>query len=106
MAPVNAPRSWPNNSDSISVSEKTAQLTGTNGLWRRALDTWSRFAITSFPDPVSPVMSTLLSLSAMTLTKSTIARMRAFRPTMMESAAKVAWGTGPTTSSRDSPLSV
>ena len=38
MAPVNAPRSCPKSSDSISVSERIAQLTGTNGLWRRELD--------------------------------------------------------------------
>ena len=31
MAPVKAPRSWPNSSDSISVSAKMAQLTGTKG---------------------------------------------------------------------------
>ena len=35
IAPVKAPRSWPNSSDSISVSERMAQLTGTNGLCRR-----------------------------------------------------------------------
>ena len=31
MAPVNAPRSWPNSSDSSSVSGSAAQLTATNG---------------------------------------------------------------------------
>jgi hypothetical protein len=38
MAPVKAPRSWPNSSDSMSVSEKSAQLTATNGWCLRRLD--------------------------------------------------------------------
>ena len=58
-----------------------AQLTGTNGLCRRADEEWIRFAIISLPVPVSPVTRTLLSLSAMTRTKSNTARMRALRPT-------------------------
>ena len=36
VAPVNAPRSYPNSSDSISVSGKSAQLTATNGVSRRS----------------------------------------------------------------------
>ncbi len=43
-----------------------AQLTGTNGWLRRWLDWWIRFATISLPVPVSPVISTLLSESAIT----------------------------------------
>ena len=93
MAPVNAPRSCPNSSDSISVSERIAQLTGTNGLWRRELDWWIRLAIISLPVPVSPVTSTLLSESAITRTKSNTARIRELRPTTTSSIVKGATGT-------------
>ena len=68
MAPVKAPRSCPNSSDSISVSARMAQLTGTNGWLRRWLAWWIRLAISSLPVPVSPVMRTLLSESAITRT--------------------------------------
>jgi hypothetical protein len=68
MAPVKAPRSWPKSSDSISVSAKIAQLTGTKGLFRRWLAWWIRLAMSSLPVPVSPVMRMLLSLSATTRT--------------------------------------
>ena len=37
VAPVNAPRSWPNSSLSISVSVSVEQSTGTNGRWLRRL---------------------------------------------------------------------
>ena len=37
IAPVNAPRSWPKSSVSIRLSEKSAQLTATNGWCRRVL---------------------------------------------------------------------
>ena len=36
-APVNAPRTWPKSSDSISVSGSAAQLTRTSGISRCAL---------------------------------------------------------------------
>ena len=82
---MNAPRSWPKSSDSISVSEKSAQLTATNGWCRRALEWCIRLAITSLPVPLSPVMSTVLSLLLTTLTKSNTARIRALWPTTTES---------------------
>ena len=65
----------------MSVSEKSAQLTATNGWCRRALAWCSMFAITSLPVPLSPVMITLLSLLLTTFTKSKIARMRELWPT-------------------------
>src|SRR6187549_1574529 len=44
-----------------------------------------RLAMVSFPVPVSPTISTLLSLSAITRTKSKTVRIRGLRPTTMES---------------------
>src|SRR6266540_5775215 len=48
-----------------------------------------RLAIVSFPVPVSPTMSTLLALPAITRTKSNTVRMRGLRPTTIESNEKV-----------------
>src|SRR4051812_7802934 len=85
IAPVNAPRSWPNSSDSISVSENSAQLTATNGWCLRRLDWWISVAVTSLPVPLSPVISTVLSLLPMTRRNSNTARIRALCPTTMPS---------------------
>src|SRR5215471_8820051 len=48
-----------------------------------------RFAIISLPVPVSPTMSTLLSPSAITWTKSKTVRIRGLRPTTTESSENV-----------------
>src|SRR4051795_6192700 len=87
IAPVNAPRSWPNSSDSINVSENRAQLTATNGWCLRRLDWWISVAVTSLPVPLSPVTSTVLSLLPMTRRNSNTARIRALRLTTIESMA-------------------
>ncbi len=50
--------------------------------------------MSSLPVPVSPVTSTLLSLSAITRTKSKTARIRALRPTTTESTLKGAFDMG------------
>src|SRR5262245_13670498 len=57
-APVNAPRSKPKSSDSMSVSGIAAQLTATNG--RAARGPWRcrRLATSPLPAPVSPDRST------------------------------------------------
>ena len=60
VAPVNAPRTWPNSSDSSSVSGIAAQLTLMSGMSRCALRSWIARATSSLPVPVSPVMSTVL----------------------------------------------
>ena len=57
-APVNAPFSWPNSSDSISSSGIAAQLTSTNGPACRAEKTWIARATSSLPLPFSPWIST------------------------------------------------
>ena len=60
IAPVNAPFSWPNSSDSISASGIAPQLTATNGFFARAPSVCSARATSSLPVPLSPVISTLV----------------------------------------------
>ena len=64
VAPVNAPRTCPNSSDSSSVSGMAAQLTLMSGMSRCALRAWMARATSSLPVPVSPVTSTVLRDSA------------------------------------------
>ncbi len=59
VAPVNAPRSWPKSSDSISSSGMAAQLTCTNRSLARRLLRWIARAISSLPTPLSPRISTV-----------------------------------------------
>jgi hypothetical protein len=59
-APVNAPRSYPNSSLSKSVSGIAVQFSDTNGFCARELLRWMSSATSSFPVPVSPVMSTFV----------------------------------------------
>ena len=61
-APVNAPRTWPNSSLSIRFSGIAPQLTTMNGPSLRGLRWCTARAISSLPVPVSPVMSTLMSV--------------------------------------------
>ena len=63
-APVKAPRSWPNSSDSKSASGSAAQSTTTNGRAVRALAPWIARATSSLPVPVSPSISTVVSSAA------------------------------------------
>ena len=61
-APVNAPRTWPNSSDSMSVRGTPAQSHTTNGpLARAAAPRGCASAHSSLPVPVSPSMSTATS---------------------------------------------
>jgi hypothetical protein len=73
-APVNAPRSCPKSSDSSSVSGSAAQLTLTKGPSARGEREWISPAITSFPVPVSPVISTVLREGATRRARSTATR--------------------------------
>src|SRR3954469_2197474 len=57
VAPVKAPRSWPNISLSTRSRGIAAQLTRTNGLSRRGLASWIALATSSLPVPDSPVIS-------------------------------------------------
>ena len=63
-APVKAPRSWPNSSDSRSSVDSAAQLTATNARSRLLPSVWMARATSSLPVPDSPVTSTVASASA------------------------------------------
>ena len=65
-APVKAPFSWPNSSDSISSSGIAAQFTSTKGPSLRRLRAWICRATSSLPVPFSPVISTQPLLGAAT----------------------------------------
>ena len=83
VAPVNAPRTWPNSSDSSSDSGIAAQLTLMSGMSRCGLRLWIARAISSLPVPVSPVISTVLLVSATRSARrmmSCIARLRPMMP--------------------------
>ena len=54
--PVKLPLTWPNSSDSSSVSGRPAQLTATNGRCPRGLCAWTALATSSLPTPLSPVI--------------------------------------------------
>ena len=56
---MNAPRSWPNSSDSSSDSGRAPQLIETNFFSRRIEEKWIARAISSLPVPLSPVSSTV-----------------------------------------------
>ena len=58
VAPVKAPFSWPNRSDSTRLSGIAPQLTATNGLARRSPQPWIARAISSLPTPDWPSIST------------------------------------------------
>jgi hypothetical protein len=64
VAPVKDPFSWPNSSDSSSVSGSAAQLTAMKGLPRRGERSCSALATSSLPVPLSPWISTVLETGA------------------------------------------
>jgi len=61
---VKAPFSWPNSSDSTSVSGIAATLTATKAWPRRSLRAWIARATSSLPVPLSPVISTVVGVDA------------------------------------------
>jgi hypothetical protein len=63
-APVKLPRSCPNSSLSIRLGDTAAQLSATNGPFRRRLSWCSVCATSSFPVPLSPCTSTVASVGA------------------------------------------
>ncbi len=63
-APVNAPFRCPKSSDSTRPWERAAQFTGTKGPRDRVDSSWIAWATSSFPVPVSPMTSTVVSVSA------------------------------------------
>ena len=71
-ASVNAPFTCPNSSLSSRLSGIAAQLMATNGPSLRGLRWWMALATSSLPVPLSPVMSTVVSVSATRATRSYI----------------------------------
>src|SRR5207237_1007724 len=69
-APVKAPRVWPKSSDSRRVSGRAPQETSTKGLSRRGERWWIARARSDLPVPDSPVISTVVRLSATASTRS------------------------------------
>ena len=61
-----------------------AQLMCTNGFCHRGLDRWINSAVSSLPVPVSPVMSTVHSVTATCATYERISRMRGLSPIRYE----------------------
>jgi hypothetical protein len=57
-APVNDPRSYPNNSDWIRLGGRAPQLIGTNGPLARGELAWIACAASSLPLPLSPQINT------------------------------------------------
>jgi len=72
IAPVNAPRSWPNISDSSSSAGIAPQLTGMKGRSARGLAAWMARATSSLPVPLSPMMRMVASVTATFRTRSPI----------------------------------
>ena len=75
-APVKAPRSWPNSSDSTRVSGSAQQLTATKGPPARGLASWMKRAINSLPVPVSPWISTVASVPATRRARASVVSIR------------------------------
>ena len=82
IAPVNAPRSWPNISLSRRSSGIAPQCTGTSRCNRRRLRAWIACATSSLPVPLSPVTSTVAFVPATRRTMSNTACMLRCRPMM------------------------
>ena len=74
-APVKAPRTCPNSSDSARASGMAAMFMATKGPPARGLEVWISRATTSLPVPVSPRMRTLASVSATWSMRSSTRRM-------------------------------
>ena len=63
-APVNEPFSCPKSSLSISWGDTAPQLSGRNGDFFLRLKSWIVCAASSFPVPLSPVISTVAEVGA------------------------------------------
>ena len=74
LAPVNAPFSWPNSSDSIRLAGIAAQLSARKGKSRRGELKWIARATSSLPTPLSPKMSTVARSGATRRIRSRTAR--------------------------------
>ena len=80
-APVNAPRSWPKSSLSISESHTAAQSNTTNGPSLRGDSLWMALAAAPLPEPVSPMSSRVESVGAIRCSSAKICRIGRLFPT-------------------------
>ena len=101
IAPVNAPFTWPNISDSSSVSGSAAQLIATSGRLERRLCWWMNWAMSSLPDPLSPVMNAEASVGATRRASAMTSRNTGAAPST-GSASLARSGKGCAPSARDS----
>ena len=93
-APVKAPRSWPNSSDSISSFGIAAQFTSTKGFAFLLLSRWIAFATSSFPEPFSPEMRTRTSVGATRSTIESTSRIFGLQPRITSfpsTASRIRW---------------
>ena len=81
-APVKAPFSCPNNSDSRRLSVRAAQFTATHGPSLRWLWLWMARATSSLPVPDLPLINTVASEGATVWIISNILRTAGLFPTM------------------------
>ena len=82
-APVNAPFSWPNSSLSSSVARQRRAVDARRTAAPRAADAaWIARATSSLPVPVSPAISTVLSVAATCAISSRICTSNGERPSM------------------------
>ena len=106
MAPVNAPFSWPNSSDSSTSRGSAPQWIGTNGRSARAERSWMARATSSLPVPLSPSTSTDESVGATRSTTRSTSCMRALLVRMpLKGAAPGAWARSAWLSRRSWPFS-
>ena len=80
-APVKAPRTWPNSSDSSRFSGIAPQLTARNALSRRSDSSWMPRATSSLPVPLSPLTSTLVRVVATCAIRSCTCESAVLEPT-------------------------
>ena len=101
VAPVKEPRSCPYSSLSRSVSGSAPQLITTKGAFIRALFSWSARAMSSFPDPLSPITSTGASIRAVFATFLYMSTILGVAP-MISVFGRFSASSGPTVFDRDS----
>ena len=85
-APVKAPFSYPKSSLSTRSLGRAAQFSFSKGPRLRGLARWIARATSSFPEPLSPVMSTFASLRATFATSARTCSIARLSPTIASAA--------------------
>ena len=89
VAPVNAPRAWPNSSDSSKVSGIAPEFTATKRWSWRGLMRWIARATASLPVPLSPVSSTVDRCGAARIANSITRRIAGDSATTVRSVQRL-----------------